>query len=391
MNPPSAFGLTLVIWSMAIFWTSMEAIRRTIWYDRAVRQGKLPREIGQEKPSVLVVRPCAGHEPFLERTLSSLAKARRSFDVHCRFALESERDTAVGAARRAVRALGRAGIAAEIIFTGGGGPNRKVAQLAKVAHEADVIIVADSDVDLTGVDLDILVAPVVSAKPAWVAWAPPVECAQPQTWGDRASAAVLGASLHSFPILSRLDPRSLVGKLFAIRQSALHAIGGFGSLVKYLGEDMEIARRIRTRGGIVVTVPIIARSLASKRSWSAIVARFARWLTVIRAQRSILLWSYPGLFFATWPIVIISLWLSLLEPFPGFLSATLVSMTRLVIAVFATRIAGRPVQLSNVVLDAILSDIMLAVAFIHALRTRTVTWRNHELVVERSGILRESS
>ena len=102
MNPPSPFGLTLVVWSMAVFWTSLEAIRRTIWYDRSVRRGKLPQTIGPEKPSVLVVRPCAGAEPSLERTLSSLAQAKRSFDVVCRLAIESEQDAAIGAARRAV-------------------------------------------------------------------------------------------------------------------------------------------------------------------------------------------------------------------------------------------------------------------------------------------------
>jgi len=391
MNPPSPFGVALVVWSMAVFWTSLEAMRRTIWYGRAVRRGKLPQTIGPEKPSVLVVRPCAGHEPSLERTLASLAHTRRSFAVRCRFAIETEADAAIPAARRAVEALEQAGIAAEIVFTGGGGPNRKVAQLAAVANDADVIIVADSDVDLEGVNLDVLVAPVVSVRPAWVAWAPPVECAHPRTWGDRASEAVLGASLHSFPILARLDPRGLVGKLFAIRKNALNAIGGFGSLVEYLGEDMEIARRIRACGGRVVSVPLIARSLASGRSWSAIISRFARWLTVIRAQRSILLWSYPGLFFATWPIVIVSCWFSHLEPISGGLALSLVLTTRMLIALFATYISGRPLRFWGILRDAILADVVLACAFVHALRTRTVTWRNHVLVVDRSGMLRESS
>ncbi len=376
---------------MAVFWTSLEAMRRRIWYDRAVRRGKLPRDLGLEKPSVLIVRPCAGAEPSLERTLSSLTNARRSFDMRCRFAIESETDAAVAAARRAVSILAKDGLDAEIVFTGGGGPNRKVAQLAAVANDADIIVVADSDVDLTDVDLDVLIAPVVASMSVWVAWAPPVECAEPRTWGDLASGAVLGASLHSFPILARLDPRGLVGKLFAIRRNALNTIGGFESLVGYLGEDMEIARRIHECGGRIVTVPIVARSLASGRPWPAVVARFARWLTVIRAQRTILLWSYPGLFFATWPIVVASLWLSFMEPISGFLSATLVLTTRFLIALFATHIAGRPIRFFGILRDAILADVTLACAFAHALRTRTVKWRNHVLIVDRSGILRESS
>jgi ceramide glucosyltransferase len=391
MNSLTPIGVALVIWAMAVFWTSLEAIRRTIWYARAVRRGKLPSKIGAKKPSVLVLRPCAGREPSLETTLTSLAKTRRSFEVRCRFAIESENDSAMTAARHAVETLERAGIPAEIVLTGGGGPNRKAAQLAAVTNDADVIIVADSDVDLEGIDLDVLVAPVVSEKPAWIAWAPPIECAEPRTWGDSASGAVLGASLHCFPILARLDPRSLVGKLFAIRKNALVTIGGFGSLVTYLGEDMETARRIREHGGTVVVVPLLARSLASGRSWSAIIARFARWMTVIRTQRPLLLWSYPGLFFATWPIVIVSLCYSRMDPICGFLAASLVLTTRLLIALFATYVSRRRIRLLGILRDAILADLVLASAFAHALRSRRVKWRDHVLVVDRSGILRESS
>lgn len=391
MSLPSPFSLVLVVWSMAVFWTSVEAMRRTIWYRWTVRRSKLPTKIESHKPSVLVVRPCAGLEASLERTLSSLGAARFSFDVRCRFAVESEADAAMDSVRRAIATLSGVGIVADVVQTGGGGPNRKVAQLAAVVDDADVLVVADSDVDLAGVDLDVLVAPLWGDGAAWVSWAPPVECAKPRTWGDRASQAVLGASLHSFPILARIDSRGLVGKLFAIRREALFAIGGFGSLVKYLGEDMEIARRIRASGGRVVSVPLLARSLASGRSWSDVVLRFSRWLTVIRSQRSILLWSYPVLFFATWPIVIASMALCLMDPFSGGLALLLVLTTRLCVALLARHISGGHLGVLGIVRDAILADVVLAYAFVHALRARTVKWRGHVLVVDRSGQLRESS
>jgi ceramide glucosyltransferase len=80
-----------------------------------------------------------------------------------------------------------------------------------------------------------------------------------------------------------------------------------------------------------------------------------------------------------------------MDPIPGLMAASLVSITRLCIALFATRIAGRPVRFGAVLRDSILADVVLACAFVYALRTRTVTWRNHVLVVDRSGVLRESS
>jgi ceramide glucosyltransferase len=202
---------------------------------------------------------------------------------------------------------------------------------------------------------------------------------------------VLGASLHAFPVLAQLDPQGLVGKLFAISKSALASIGGFGSLVDYLGEDMEIARRVREKGGVVVSVPLVARSLAEGRSWEAVIARFSRWLTVIRAQRPLLLLSYPALFFATFPIVVLSLLSSLVVPLPAAAAALLALASRLGIAWFAARVAGRPQSLRGVLRDVVLADVVLAGAFARALRSRTVTWRDRVLVVDRTGLLRQPS
>jgi len=390
---PSLVGSLLFVWAFVVASTSLEAARRTS--SRARREetarARAPALLGQEKPKVLVLRPCAGFEPSLEKTLASLAHARRSFEVHARFAIEGPDDAAVPAAERARERLREAGIEAEIVFTGGGGPNRKAAQLAHVAADAEVILVADSDVDLADAPLDALVAPLFARDRAWVAWAPPAEHAEPRTLGDRASAAVLGASLHAFPLLSRLDPYGLVGKLFAMRASALVAIGGFGSLVDYLGEDMEIARRVRELGGSCVAAPLVARSLAEGRSWDAVIARFSRWLTVIRAQRPWLLLSYPTLFFATVPLLFLSLLAAPLTPKAACVSALLAFASRLGVALFAARVTGRRLSLFGALRDALLSDLLLALAFARALRSRTVVWRDRVLVVDRKGLLRRPS
>lgn len=386
---PSILGLSLFAWSFTVASVSLEAARRT-WVSR-FRQTKRANAPSFSGVSVLVVRPCAGHEATLERTLSSLAKAKRSFALRCRFAIEGPSDTAVAAATRAVEALQKAGIEAEIVFTGGGGPNRKAAQLAVAASGAAILVACDSDVDLEGVDLDQLVAPLVGAGGTWVSWAPPAERGSALTLGDLASAAVLGGSLHAFPLLAQLDPAGLVGKLFAIRQEALSAIGGFGSLVDYLGEDMEIARRVREQGGAVVAVPLVARSLAAGRSWDVVVGRFARWLTVIRAQRAFLLLSYPALFFATVPIVLVSALLAFVAPTAALVSAFLAITARLGVAWLAASIAGRKRGPLQLVRDVALADGMLAAAFVRALGTRTVTWRDRVLVVDRTGLLHEPS
>jgi ceramide glucosyltransferase len=384
-------GLALFAWSFAVASTSLEAMRRAL--GRTHPDGEdAAFVVRATRPRVIVVRPCAGDEPSLARTLGSLAEARASFEMRCVLALADAADAAMPAAQKAVEELAARGIAAEVIVTGASGPNRKAAQLAaaeRAAGEADIVLVADSDVDLAEVDLDALVAPLLGLSPAWVAWAPPAEHAPPRSLGDRASAAVLGGSLHAFPLLAGLDPRGLVGKLFAIRKDALCAIGGFGSLVDYLGEDMEIARRVQAQGGAVVAAPIVARSLAAGRSWDAVVARFARWLTVIRAQRPGLLASYPALFFATGPIALLALLLSPLVHGLALAAALLAIGARLGVALFAAHAAGRPMRLFDALGDAVLADVVLACAFVRALRSRTITWRDRVLVVDRTGLLRQ--
>lgn len=385
----SLVGLALYAWSFVVTSVSIEATRRAMrtWSRQTRTQPSLP--LTQEP--VLMVRPCAGDEPSLERALTSLAHARRSFPLRCRFAIEGPNDKALPAAERAVLSLARAGIEAEIVFTGGGGPNRKAAQLARAceAERADTIVCCDSDVDLAGVDLDALLAPLFGPEGAWVAWAPPIERGEPSTLGDEASRALLGASLHAFPLLAELDPAGLVGKLFAIKTSALSAIGGFGSLSAYLGEDMEIARRILAKGGKIARASVLARSLASGRSWEAVVARFARWLTVIRAQRPLLLLSYPALFFATFPLFVLCLLALPLAKTAALFAALLALISRIGVASVAASIAGKPVRLGSALRDALLADLVLASAFVRALRSREVTWRDRVLVVDRAGLLRE--
>ena len=384
----SLLALVALAWSGVVAAIEIEAIRRAI----------VPKQLGLPRPTrtwALVIRPCAGLEPELDRTLASLAEASRSFQVRCRFALENALDPALPAAERAVAILVAKGIDARVVLTSAEGPNRKAAQLAAVmAREIepfDVILVADSDVDLAATDLDALVAPLSIAGGPDAVWAPPTEHGAAQTLADRASAALLGASLHAFPLLAGLDPRGLVGKLFAVKRGALEEIGGFDALTAHLGEDMEIARRLLAGGRSIGVAKAIARSLAGGRTWDQAVGRFARWLGVIRAQRPLLLVSYPALFFATPAIVAIATIAAPASPRVALAAAAIAVVSRLAVALAAARASGRPVGLGRAVVESMLADLLLAAAFMRCLRTRRIVWRDSVLTIERTGLVREGS
>lgn len=389
----TALGLALFGWTYAVACTSVYGVGRAAW-TRLRRPQINTDSIPHPSPlRILVVRPCAGSEPGLDRALLSLSFARSSHPVACRFAVAGASDPAALPAANAASALRGAGIDATVVFTSADAPNHKAAQIeAVLAHERepfDVLVVADSDVDLTAFDLDALLAPLLADASVGAVWAPPVETGPLTGGGDRASRALLSASLHAFTILGALDGAGLVGKLFAVRPDAIRATGGFAPMTRVLGEDMELARRLRVAGRTVKVAPVVARSLKTGRSWRGSVDRYARWLAVIRAQRPHLLASYPLLFFAT-PLVLLTS--ALLAPFSPALSlaaASVAVLTRLLVACAARALAGARFAPFTSMVDAALADTLLAHAFVRSLATRTITWRGRTLTIDRRGVLSE--
>lgn len=189
-------------------------------------------------------------------------------------------------------------------------------------------------------------------------------------------------------MLSALDGAGIVGKVVALRRASLDAVGGFSALEPYLGEDMELARRLRDAGLRVAVAPGVARSLVRGRSVGDVVARYARWITVIRAQRLALMASYPGLFFAT-PLVLASVGLSAaVEGWSPWLAGccAVVLVARLLVALCARRASRTPV--SRALADVVLADALLAVAFARAALRRDVRWRGRTLALSADGTLR---
>lgn len=375
-------------WSATVAAVSLHAVLRS-------REAWRPRDVEETQPvvrhcDVLVVRPCRGAEPRLEHTLASFAEAKASFHARIALAVESPEDEAAPYAERARDLLVRRGFAAEVHYTHARGPNHKADQLARVlsrAGTAEVVLVVDSDVDLTGTDLDALVAPLLVDPSLGATWAPPVEVSPASTLGDHASHAVLAGSLHAFPLLGLLDGAGLVGKLVAVRGSALAKAGGFGALVDYLGEDMELARRLAERGYASRLVPLHARSVVAARSLGAVLARFARWIAVIRGQRPLLLVSYPALFAAT-PLLLVASALAALEvPLAGLAAGALALLSRAVVALAARRAAGLPLRARTMLVDVALADVVLLAAFTRALWSRQLVWRGNNLRLGDAGLL----
>ncbi|MBC8073508.1 MAG: hypothetical protein IAG13_34625, partial [Deltaproteobacteria bacterium] len=208
------------------------------------------------------MRPCAGAPELVAR---SLHRPPRDCAAQLRWvaAIDGPHDAAWAPALDARDQLVARGIDAHVIATAATTANHKVGQLAAAIERfgsgCDIVVVADADVDLGAVDLDALITPLTGPAAAAACWSAPVED-DGDSLGDRVSAAILSASLQSFALLSALDRRLFVGKLFAVRLDALAAAGGMSALGAHLGEDFELARRLREHGGQVVGARQVARS-----------------------------------------------------------------------------------------------------------------------------------
>jgi ceramide glucosyltransferase len=369
-------------------WVAMYAAAAVIAVVRAMARRESVSEGESENRGVLLVRPLAGEEVGLARRLGETGGAE--FVI---FAVGSLVDPAEPIAQRVAALLRARGIDATVFVTNAVGPNHKADQLARTlalpgVRGRQIVVVADADVEL-GTDAVRRLAAALGDSDA--VWAPPVERGRARTWGDRASHAVLDASLHSFPLLAGIDPHGLVGKLFAVRRSALESVGGFGALTRYLGEDMELARRLRLGGRAVTVAPRLAIATAEGRSLRGAIARFARWLLVVRAQRPLLLLSYPLLLAAS-PLLLTVLAIAIARH-DGALATVAVSglAVRFGIACFARATAGLNIAPVAAALQMVGGDLVLLTALAMACAARDVIWRGRRLVIAPDGTLQNAA
>lgn len=133
-----------------------------------------------------------------------------------------------------------------------------------------------------------------------------------------------------------------------------------------------------------------ARSLAAGRDWRDVQDRYARWVTVVRAQRPGLLVTYPVLFGATPLIVLAALILACVGGRCDALAAAGLALgVRALLALrgyaFRARwMESRPPTWSSFALDIARSDVLLLAAFGQAMTSRSVEWRGRRLGVSRS-------
>lgn len=370
---------------LVVLWTAMQVIFASVLVRRTMSRRPAPASAMRVR-GLLLVRPCAGLEPFLEQTLSSSrAVASVASDVRVVFAAAQEDDPALPVAEEVARQLRAEGLDVSVSITRPRGLNAKSGQLAAVCRDrpANIVMCADSDVLLTERAAQDLMGAL--GEKAAAAWAPPVE-GVPRTLGDRLSHAVLTASYQSFPLLAAIDDQAFVGKLFAVRQASLRRAGGFEAASHAIGDDVALARRLRGDGGRIAVSPTPVTASPRARRVGDVVERYARWIQVVRERDPRLLVAYPLLFLATAPALVACACLASTSPGLSLLLGLALVGARFAVALAGRAAAALPLSPGRSLCDAFVADAVLAIALLRGTTRNQVNWRGRVLRVERHAL-----
>jgi hypothetical protein len=256
--------------------------------------------------------------------------------------------------------------------------NRKVGHLvyalAALPRADDaVVLCVDADVRVDGA----LVAALVAAlrEGAALAWAAPRPEAS-ETLAGRTVRGLLVQTHHSFEALDVMSAgaRAVCGKAMALSREAQAELL---ELADCIGEDLELASVLHERGLPVVLARAPAHlPQAPKVSLHSVLARFTRWMQVLRAHRPALFPSVPLLFAPTPVLMVLASWLAV-----PHLAVALCVLVGVRIAL-ANHLDGRPGQR----FEWLLAELLLLCAWLEALRRgRVVTWRGRSFALEKGG------
>ena len=388
MSPPVAALLVAaaleVLTLGALVFGVINRARLTRSFQRSVKRGIAPNR-------ALLIRPCAGDEPGLKDRLLSVCEAHCDFPLRIVLAVDNPNDKALPAIHAARDALVALAWDVSIVIAPVIGPNRKASIIAECLRveksEFDSVVIADSNIDISGVDLNGLTAGLLGNPAIGAVWAPFRETAARRTCGNVASEAVLHFSWHSFGLLSAVDADGLVGKLFAVRKEALAEVSDFRALTRVLGEDAALSKALRASGYNVHVAPLTAQSPVPPKTWSETLDRHVRWMMVVKSQRPALLAAYPLLFFNTLFIYLAALLIAPVLPIPAMLLAAFTFAVRIAVGTVAARMIGLRPRWAQLLSAVFISDALLFLAFFKTLFSRTFTWRGQPLYIDRSGTL----
>jgi ceramide glucosyltransferase len=370
---------TALLGASAVGLALLFAQHLTVWI--ATRR---PIAAPRSRPPVSVLKPLCGVDDGLEENLLAFACLEYpSYEVL--LGIENPRDPAFAVAQAAaVRWPDRFRV---VLQQRRLGLNPKVNQLVGLERAArhDILVVSDSNTTVRPEALDELAALFDDPKVACVS--SPVSGTGHRTLGALLDNLHLAASVGAGQLAAKaLFGRNLVvGKLMALRRSALSELGGFEAYANVLAEDYAIGADVVSKLGLEVAIgrrPVL--NVAVNRSVKSFFLRYMRWAVIHRTAVSLPVSLTQGLL-NPWPLSLLAL---LSDPSGTTLwgaAGTLASKT--VLDVATARHLGCRRLGYRAPLAVALKDVLLFAAWTNGFFSRTIDWRGHRLRVTQGSRL----
>jgi len=303
---------------MALVLTGLVLVSTLYWlYALAcvVRFRRRPLPGPTESPAVTILKPLCGAHPALYESLRSFCEQDYP-DFQIVFGVRNPADPAVDVVNRLMDEFRTQNL--KLVFTGRDvGVNPKVSNLAALYEnaEADVLVIADSDIRVGRDYLQRVVAPL--ADPAVGL----VTClyrggGSGRGWGALGRLFIDDWFFPSALVSATGAPlRHAFGATLVFRRRGLEDIGGFAALGEYLADDYMLGALLAERGQRVVLSRYVVETRVAERSFGDLFFHELRWSRTMRAIRPVgffcaaitygFAWSALALAMtpAAWPLV----------------------------------------------------------------------------------------
>jgi ceramide glucosyltransferase len=332
-------------------------------------------------PSVSMLKPLHGAEPFLKANLQSFDAQDYpgAAEIVCGVGVAGDPAASVVCELQGTTRLPlHLAVAAPDI-----GPNRKISNLANMLSlsQGELLILSDSD---------------MRVEPGYVS-----EIAA--HFDDPATGAVtclyrgvpaggFWSRVHAASIDHHFLPNAVTGlalglatpcfgSTIALRRSMLKRIGGFGSFADKLADDYEIGRAVRATGANVAVPPTVLVHMCSESSLGEVFAHELRWAKTVRLIDPA---GYAGsLVTHPFPLSLIAVSLAGFSA-TGFAIVALALVCRSFVPVEMRR--SFKAEGSSVALGP-LRDLLSFAVFLAGFLPFTVTWKGLRYKIRRDGTM----
>lgn len=326
------------------------------------------------------MRPLAGVDPGLEARLARVPEDGARFELI--FTVAEALNPAWPVAERAAAALRARGYRASALVCPPRGANPKAGQLACLLEQRSpprYLVSADADVDLGALALSPLLAPLVLGARRRAGWR--------RSRGRRPRPGEIESRSPSSDGLFTRSPCSRPSIARASSASSSPSTWRWRVTCRApwsTPSERTWPWRSRSRSGASARRRSWASLLpgSAGKTWSEVIARQRRWISVIRAQRPLLLLlSYPLFFFPRWLAAPLLIGLAQTE----LLWAGALALALTMVSVLPGRAVPRIHRGPWWALP--LAELTIAIAFAQALSSRRVIWRGHRYRVAPGGRL----